>query len=95
MHYHLEGHKELTAHKDVLILEEPDDVYVPLVNGRATCTPVVQPGDKVCVGTKLGERYSSLGKRAFPKASAGRLLPSCIQRIFVCQRRPGDPAYVE
>ncbi|MBE6123446.1 MAG: RnfABCDGE type electron transport complex subunit C [Erysipelotrichaceae bacterium] len=55
MHYHLEGHKELTAHKDVLILEEPDDVYVPLVNGRATCTPVVQPGDKVCVGTKLGE----------------------------------------
>ncbi len=55
MHYHLEGHKELTAHKDVLILDEPDDVFIPLVNGRVTCTPLVNPGDTVKVGTKLGE----------------------------------------
>ncbi|HAE15700.1 MAG: RnfABCDGE type electron transport complex subunit C [Solobacterium sp.] len=55
MHHHLEGHKDLTAHKDVLILEEPDDLYIPLVNGRASCTPLVQPGDEVKVGTKLGE----------------------------------------
>ncbi len=55
MHQHLDGHKELTAHKDVLNMPEPDDLWVPLVNGRAECTPLVKAGDEVKVGQKIGE----------------------------------------
>ena len=47
MRFHLDGQKELTAHKAVLTLPEPDDLYIPLVNGRAACTPTVKEGDEV------------------------------------------------
>lgn len=56
MHHHLEGHKELTSHKDVLRLADPDVVWIPLVNGNAPCTPLVSVGDEVKVGTKIAER---------------------------------------
>ncbi len=55
MHFHLDGHKELTAHKEYLKLPEPDDLYIPLVNGRAACKPLVNAGDEVKVGQKIGE----------------------------------------
>lgn len=56
MHYHLNGHKDLTMHKDVLKEIVPDVVYVPLVNGNAPCTALVQEGDEVKIGTKIAER---------------------------------------
>lgn len=56
MFEHLNGHKELTAHNEVLHLEDPDVVWVPLVNGAAPCTPTVNVGDEVKVGTKIAER---------------------------------------
>ena len=28
-------------------MPEPDDLYIPLVNGRAACTPLVKEGDQV------------------------------------------------
>jgi electron transport complex protein RnfC len=55
MHQHLEGHKELTCDKEVLTLPEADDIFVPLVNGRASCKPLVQAGDEVKAGQKIGE----------------------------------------
>ena len=56
MHYHLNGHKDLTMDKEVLKSIDPDYVYIPLVNGNAPCTPCVQVGDEVKVGTKIAER---------------------------------------
>lgn len=56
MHHHLEGHKDLTNHKEVLVMEEPDVVWIPLNNGAAPCTPLVNVGDEVKVGTKIAER---------------------------------------
>lgn len=56
MHHHLEGHKDLTNHKDPIVLAEPDDLWIPLVNGNAPCTPLVSAGDEVKVGTKIAER---------------------------------------
>ncbi|MBP3891783.1 MAG: RnfABCDGE type electron transport complex subunit C [Solobacterium sp.] len=56
MNEHLDGHKELTAHDEVLHLENPETVWIPLVNGAAPCTPLVNVGDEVKVGTKIAER---------------------------------------
>ena len=56
MHYHLNGHKDLTLDKPVLKSIDPDYVWVPLVNGNAPCTPCVKVGDEVKVGTKIAER---------------------------------------
>jgi len=56
MHQHLNGHKDLTKDKDVLKNIDPDFIWVPLVNGNAQCTPLVQVGDEVKVGTKIAER---------------------------------------
>ncbi len=56
MHQHLDGHKELTAHKDVVVVATPDVIYIPLANGNAPMTPLVQPGDAVKVGMKIAER---------------------------------------
>lgn len=55
MHQHLKGHKELTAEQPVLTLPEADDLYIPLVNGRAECTSLVKEGDEVKAGQKIGE----------------------------------------
>lgn len=59
MHEHLNGHKDLTCDKEVLTLPEPDDLYVPLVNGRAECKPLVAAGDTVKAGQKIGEPTSA------------------------------------
>ncbi|MBR2596575.1 MAG: RnfABCDGE type electron transport complex subunit C [Solobacterium sp.] len=56
MHHHLDGHKDLTNHKEILRLEEPDVIWIPLNNGAAPCTPLVNVGDEVKVGTKIAER---------------------------------------
>ena len=56
MHHHLEGHKDQTNHKEILRLEEPDVIWIPLNNGAAPCTPLVNVGDEVKVGTKIAER---------------------------------------
>ncbi len=56
MHCHLNGHKDLTMHKDVLKTIDPEFVWVPLINGNAPCTPLVKVGDEVKVGTKIAER---------------------------------------
>lgn len=56
MHHHLDGHKDLTMNKPVLKSIDPDVVWVPLANGAAPCTPCVNIGDEVKVGTKIAER---------------------------------------
>ena len=56
MHHHLDGHKDLTAHKEIVTLTNPDVVWIPLINGNAPCTPLVSVGDTVKVGTKIAER---------------------------------------
>ena len=45
MHHHLDGHKDLTAHKEIVTLTNPDVVWIPLINGNAPCTPLVSVGD--------------------------------------------------
>lgn len=56
MHQHLDGHKDLTAHKDVVEIAKPDVIYIPLANGNAPMNLLVEPGDEVKVGMKIAER---------------------------------------
>lgn len=56
MHYHLNGHKDLTIHEEVTLRMDPDTVWFPLYNGVAPCTPLVKVGDEVKVGMKIAER---------------------------------------
>ena len=56
MNHRLDGHKDLTKHKDVLKTIDPDQVWIPLVNGNAPCKACVSVGDEVKIGTKIAER---------------------------------------
>lgn len=56
MHWHLDGHKDLTAHSEVQMMPDPDVIRIPLCNGNAPCTPLVKVGDEVKVGQKIAER---------------------------------------
>ncbi|MCH4207810.1 MAG: RnfABCDGE type electron transport complex subunit C [Solobacterium sp.] len=56
MHWHLDGHKDLTAHSEVRTMPDPDIIRIPLFNGNAVCTPLVKVGDEVKAGQKIAER---------------------------------------
>ncbi len=56
MNLHLNGHKELTTHNEIIKMKDLSVVKVPLVNGRVLYTQLVKEGDVVKVGTKLAER---------------------------------------
>ena len=51
---HIQGHKELTEHVDILEIKAGNCVYIPMLSGASTnLEMLVQEGDKVLVGTKL------------------------------------------
>ena len=56
MHFHLDGHKDLTIHNEQCKKLDPDTVWFPLYNGVAPCKPLVKVGDEVKVGMKIAER---------------------------------------
>ena len=69
MHHHLDGHKDLTNHKDIVEIKDPDTVWIPLANGAAPCTPLVNVGDEVKVGTKIAERNDNFYLPIFSSVS--------------------------
>ena len=56
MNHRLDGHKDLTKHKDVLKTIDPDQVWIPLVIGNAPCKACVSVGDEVKVKAAGGIR---------------------------------------
>lgn len=54
MQQHIPGHKDLTDHKDTLVLKPQQQVYIPLCASHSTEFEVlVNEGDHVYVGTKI------------------------------------------
>ena len=53
MQMHLDGHKELTAHNEIIELKPKERVYVPLLHGNAVVKPLVSVGDKVKIGDRI------------------------------------------
>ena len=52
MRQHLDGHKDLTAHNEILSYVA-DTVSIPLVQGAAPIICLVIEGDKVNIGDKI------------------------------------------
>ena len=54
---HVAGHKELTNYNDIVTIQTPDEIYIPLMNGNSTSFEVlVQEGDRVLVNSKVAVR---------------------------------------
>lgn len=92
MRFHLDGHKELTAHKDVFVLEEPDDLYIPLVNGRAACSPLVKEGDEVKVGQRIGEPTDGFWYVPIFSPVSGTVVG--IEKRMTAALKPGDHIHI-
>ncbi|MFI3284738.1 MAG: RnfABCDGE type electron transport complex subunit C [Erysipelotrichaceae bacterium] len=56
MKKHLNGHKELTAHNEVVSYLSAPKLYIPLMHGPAKIEVLVNEGDYVKVGTLLAHR---------------------------------------
>ncbi|MBR3203900.1 MAG: RnfABCDGE type electron transport complex subunit C [Solobacterium sp.] len=92
MRFHLDGQKELTAHKAVLTLPEPDDLYIPLVNGRAACTPTVKEGDEVKVGQQIGEPSDAFWYVPIFSPVSGTVVG--IEKRMTTMLKPGDHLHI-
>ncbi|HCK88865.1 MAG TPA: electron transporter RnfC [Erysipelotrichaceae bacterium] len=87
MKHHLDGHKDLTKHKEVLKTIDPDTVWIPLVNGNAPCKPCVQVGDEVKVGTKIAERNDHFYLPVFSPVSG---TVTAIEKFMTSGLTPAD-----
>jgi electron transport complex protein RnfC len=56
MCYQVNGQKELTSDKEIIKLDAPSEIKIPLTTGNVSCEAYVKEGDKVKVGTKLSAR---------------------------------------
>lgn len=70
MRQHLDGQKELTEHEEVVVIEAPEKVYIPLYNMNSTTFEVhVKEGDQVKVGTKVATRNDNFIVPVFSSVS--------------------------
>jgi electron transport complex protein RnfC len=92
MHMHLNGHKDLTDHTEVLKLAEPDVVRIPLINGNAPCAPLVKTGDHVKVGTKIAERNDHFYLPLFSPVSG---TVTGIEKMITAGLTPADHLVIE
>ena len=55
------GKKELTLGKEVVELNDPTYVYIPLTNHtNLNCQPIVTVGERVLVGQEVGSRTDEI-----------------------------------
>ncbi len=92
MRKHLDGHKELTNHEDVLKVEAGNLVKIPLLNGNAPCTPCVKENDLVKVGTLIGERNDHFYVPLFSSVS-GKVVK--IEKLMSSALKPVDHVVIE
>jgi len=77
---HPPGHKELTAGLRIEQAEVPDTVFIPLAQHiGAPCHPLVQAGDYVRVGQKIGDASSFVSAPVHASVSG---TVSAVQEIF-------------
>ena len=74
-------------------MPEPDDLYIPLVNGRAACTPLVKEGDKVKVGQKIGEPSDSFWYVPIFSPVSGTVVG--IEKRMTAMLKPGEHLHIK
>lgn len=83
----VDGHKELTNYNDIVTIEAPKTVYIPLINGLATSFEVmVKENDRVFVNTKVAVRNDNFTVPLFSPVSGvvkgiKRMMHACLKPI--------------
>ncbi len=73
-------------------MPEPDDLYIPLVNGRAACTPLVKEGDEVKVGQKIGEPSDAFWYVPIFSPVSGTVVG--IEKRMTTMLKPGEHLHI-
>ena len=92
MQKHLNGHKELTAHNEILHVAPQAKVYMPLAMGNAKIDVLVKEGDLVKVGTQVAARNDHFYVPIFASVS-GKVLG--IEKRMGQNLRPTDHLVIE
>ncbi len=92
MQKHLDGHKELTAHNEILRIAPQDKVYIPLVMGNAKIDVLVKENDLVKVGTQVAARNDRFYVPIFASVS-GKVLG--VEKRMGQNLRPTDHLVIE
>ena len=93
MRKHLDGHKELTSHTELVKVEAGSLVYIPLINGNSTAVEVlVKEGDRVKVGTMIAKRNDHFTVPYFSSVSG---TVKGIQKMMHAGLRPVDHLVIE
>ena len=87
----IEGHKDLTAHNEILTVD-PDVVSIPLFHGGVAITPLVKEGDKVKVGDLLGVREDRFYVPIFSSVSG---TVKAIEKKQTSSLKPADHVVIE
>ena len=92
MQKHLNGHKELTAHNEILRVAPQDKVYIPLAMGNAKIDVLVKENDLVKVGTQVAARNDHFYVPIFASVS-GKVLG--VEKRMGQNLRPTDHLVIE
>ena len=91
MNKHIEGHKDLTAHNEILTVD-PDVVAISLFQGGVAITPLVKEGDKVKIGDVLGVRNDKFYVPIFSSVSG---TVKAIEKKQTTSLKPADHVVIE
>lgn len=92
MQKHLDGHKELTAHNEIIDLTAGDKVYIPLMHGGAVIKCLVNVGDEVKIGDRIAVRDDHFYVPFFASVS-GKVIG--IEKRMSSSLRPVDHVVIE
>ena len=86
MTHHVNGQKELTSHEEIIKLDAPSVVKIPLVVSNVACELLVKEGDKVKVGTKIAARNDHFYVPLYSSVSGvvkgvEKLMHSCLKIV--------------
>ena len=92
MQKHLDGHKDLTAHNEILEVKNLEKVYIPLSMGNAKIEVLVKENDEVKVGDKIAMRNDHFYVPVYSSVS-GKVLG--IEKRMGSNLRPTDHIVIE
>ncbi len=93
MRKHVNGHKELTSHADLIQVEAGNEVLIPLTNmGSMKVEVLVKEGDYVHVGTKVAQRNDHFQVPLFSSVSG---TVKTIKKVMHASLTPVDHLVIE
>ncbi len=92
MRKHINGHKELTAHNEILSLPKLEKVYIPITMGNAKIEVKVKENDSVKVGDVVALRNDHFYVPVFASVS-GKVLG--IEKRMGSNLKPADHLVIE